>query len=350
MLFLKKMCPFKMVAAAILLCSHNSYADFYVTTESGEPTEFYVDFVNEEIENVAGSKIEKDWDLGRNYQAVVHCDKPTVYLHSFLYKADANLPLSDINKGFLKLNDYLDVKFEIAVVHSNNSNTVDVAVPFNDISNAIFQDSCTPPYTVRNLAVATGSKGKITVLLRKKVINGSAVSANHTIDLFAKLNLFADTANSSYGPAPLVRIIFSAGEIVVPDRCIVNNGALLEVNFGNIGADDLDGKKYQQPLDIAYECTGGSFDNGGDVGIKMSVSGVAASFNQDYLTTSMDNLGIQLKRKNDSTLVIPNTFYSMGNAKRGEWNLIAAPVSNTGGKAIDAGFFDASATVVMEFE
>lgn len=334
------------IAFICLLSSFNAIADFYVTTVSGEPQVFYGDFINSDIENVAGAEVSKKWSLGGNYQGAIHCERETMYQHSFLYRANTTLPASDLNQGFLKLNDYLDVKFEIFVQNGNSNAGRLVTVPFNDVNNNIFMDKCIPPQTTVGIPIKTGSEGKITVKLRKQVINGAAVSANHSIDLFARLSNMPGFF-PEYGPVPIARVVFSAGEIVVPDTCTINNGNTVVVDFGDVGVENLDGKNHQEALKISYECSGGSFDSG-LVNIKMGINAVPASFNSDYLKTSIEGLGIQISDQKGGK-IIPNQFYSMNQSSRGEWNLMVAPVSKSGGIS-DSGFFDASATVIAEFE
>jgi hypothetical protein len=145
---------------AIALAAPAAWANGYVTPDGG-PKQFYIDLNQSNITNQVGFTKLFPYDLGGTYTGKVYCDTPIPTSPHF-YKSDSALPPSDYGNGYLKLNDFLDLKAEVWIAGNKNAY---VTVPFYNESNLLSQHRCQPPYLQVN-NYGSGSKGKITFRVR----------------------------------------------------------------------------------------------------------------------------------------------------------------------------------------
>ena len=322
---------------AIALAAPAAWANGYVTPDGG-PKQFYIDLNQSNITNQVGFTKLFPYDLGGTYTGKVYCDTPIPTSPHF-YKSDSALPPSDYGNGYLKLNDFLDLKAEVWIAGNKNAY---VTVPFYNESNLLSQHRCQPPYLQVN-NYGSGSKGKITFRVRKKIINGVEINDRQIIEMYGRLG----STDGGFGPNPMAQGFIQSAILYVPDKCVVNEGQLINVEFGEIGGSDLNGSNYPQSIPVRFQCEGGSFEDG-TLNIKLAVSGSAASFSNEVFKTDKNDLGIRLTH--NGQLVIPNEFYPVPNiGNGGSWNLVAAPFAN-GGAEIGEGEFNASATIVAAFQ
>ncbi|TBL58044.1 fimbrial protein [Hafnia paralvei] len=312
--------------------------------------EFQIDLGNLDIiNNVPGETISKSWDLGGTVPSTVYCTSEMQEPN--YYTTRSTMTPSTSNPGYYYLNEYFDVKIDVWLAGSVNSY---VTTPWFDESNqASIGIFCSPPSARQD--IGTGSKGRLIFKLKKSIINGVTINTHDLMNIFAREGLVAAGLLSSI---PISKVSINSGIITVPDKCIINQGMPVSVEFGAIPntSEKLDGNNYVQQIPIQVQCKGGSFETGAlniKLGIQSAGSGVA-SFNSDYLGTSGANdrrdLGIVIKDSSGST-VVPNQFYDVPgfNNNQGVWNLTAAPIANPG-SIIPEGEFDAAATVVAQFQ
>ncbi|CAI1172611.1 long polar fimbrial protein LpfD [Serratia quinivorans] len=322
---------------ALLLSAPAVWANGYVTPDGG-PKQFYIDLNESNITNTVGFTKQFLYDLGGTYTGKVYCDTPIPTSPHF-YKSDSALPPSEYGNGYLKLNDFLDLKAEVWIAGYKNAY---ITVPFYNESNLLSQHSCRPPYLQVN-NYGSGSKGKITFRVRKKIINGVQINDRQIIEMYGRLG----STDGGFGPNPMAQVFIQSAILYVPDKCVVNEGQLINVEFGEISGSNLDGKSYPQSIPVRFQCEGGSFEDG-TLNIKLAVSGTPAPFTNNAFKTDKTDLGIEIKH--NGQLVIPNEFYPVPNiGNGGSWNLVAAPLAN-GSKEIAEGEFNASATIVAAFE
>ncbi|MBP6860751.1 MAG: fimbrial protein [Neisseriaceae bacterium] len=319
----------------------------------GSPHVYRLNLGNGELSNVVGSTIVKPFDRGvgeAGYDAQILCARQgQTYNGPVNYRAVTSLMPSDIlansADGYLKLNEYIDVKVEI---YMGGGVRKDVVIPYPDLSNEgaggwtwpgfMCNYPGTPP--TGRAKFNTGSKGTVTFKLRKPIINGIDVNMREIVSLYGRMG-----ASSIFGGVPMAQVVIETSMLTVPDKCVVNNQKAIEVDFKDIPQTSLDGSKFIEPIPVSYSCTGGSFDAGVAKGIKLGLSARPAAFNSDYIDTTSNNLGVVVKH--DGVVVKPNTFTPMPKGNTGTWNLTAAPI--TSGSDIPLGEFTASATIVMEF-
>lgn len=297
--------------------------------------------------NQPGSTYTDTFDLAGMFQGRAYCSVPMVNQAVF-YTAQATLTQQGMNPGYLKLNDYMDVKIEIFIGGGVGGYEV---VPFADLSNKAEQNYCNVPSTVLTNQFASGAKGRVTFMITRPIINGVNLQGSEIAKLFGRLG------SGPIGSTPLSRITIASGVITVPDKCVVNQGTPIVVDFGTIPGTGsmLNGTNFSQQVPIHVKCEGGSFSQGA-LNIKLGIQQANPAFDDGkYLstqgTTDRSELGIAL-RDSQGNPVAPNTFYDVPGFtnNEGDWNLVAAPMAKSATSVIPEGEFHASATVVAEFQ
>ncbi|CAI1707950.1 long polar fimbrial protein LpfD [Serratia ficaria] len=290
-------------------------------------------------DNVPGNEFTHPLPDNSHYMGIAYCPTADIKGSSISYNSDINLPPSEMNPGFYKLSEYIDVKVAVKIGGHVSS---EQNVPFHDIDNNDPDYDCIKN-TGSNLlgkVFATGSSGDVIFKLRKSIDGGAGASTPGTINIFGKM-----TAGGSYGSEPLFKINLSTRIDYLPEKCTFNNGIPLDVNFNDIGTEGLDGSKHALPLNVGFVCSGGSFD-AGDKPIRLSLR--SNSVDGDYFQTDMKGLGIVVKEKGG--VIKPNEKYPVSSpGNRGVWSLVAAPVARPGA-VLKEGDFNASATLVASFE
>ncbi|WP_049010444.1 fimbrial protein [Citrobacter koseri] len=297
--------------------------------------------------NQVGTTIPFSFDLSGSYQVRAYCSS-SITDQAIYFSSRATLLQPGSTPGYLKLNDYMDVLIEIYIGgYEQKYHTV----PFDNVSNMVTANSCTPPSSVLPLAFASGAKGRITFRITKPIINGVNLQGSEIAEIFGRLG------SGIMGQTPLSKITISSGIFTVPDKCTVNQGVPIVVDFGTIPGTGnmLNGSNYSQNVPIHVKCEGGSFTTG-DLNIKLGIQQADPVFEDGkYLSTTgtvdRSELGIALKTSGGSA-VSPNTFYNVPgfSNNQGDWNLIAAPIAKSSTSVIPEGDFRASATIVAEFQ
>jgi type 1 fimbria pilin len=337
------------LCSSIFLFAGTVLANGYVTPN---PThDYYISLDKAGIQNKPGFMTQAfEWNLGGQYSGIVACPDRSIPKSPMFYKTTITDGLSQLGDGFVKLNDFLDMKVEIWVAGGKRKY---VAAPFQNESNDFPDYSCTQGKETRIDNFESGSKGRVTFRVRKQIINGVQISDRRVVEMFGRLGSTAADFNSM----PMSRITITSAILYVPEECVVNGGQTIEVEFGDLPGSGLDGNNFEKTVPLTFQCRGGVFE-GDALKINLGISGRPTSFNQDYLRTTRDgyqggqvikDLGIKFKQLDGSPLRL-NDFYPVtmqGNI--GDWGFIAAPVSPVGAD-IAAGDFYATATIVAEFQ
>lgn len=317
----------------------------------GAAKQYSIDLAQFDLVNIPGSMVEKSWELGQVYTTREYCSSP-ITGPRYYYATSSMLPsVTAANMGqYYRLNDYIDVKVEVWVAgyKAIYVNTLNMMNESNE-----FDETCTPPYT-DFVETQSGAKGRLTFTVTKQMTSGIDLTGVELVKIFGRRG----GLSSAFPTDPITTISIRSGVIIIPDKCTINEGAPIVVEFNEIAntSAKLNGENYQQKVPIRVRCEGGSFENGSiniNFAIRPAASGLA-SFNADYLGTqgSVDrsNLGIIL-RDESNQVVVPNKYYPISNFTKnsGTWNLIAAPIAAPG-STIPEGEFDASATIVAEFQ
>lgn len=309
------------------------------------PNVFYLNLGDEILASSTG-EVEKTFDMGKRYSTSIQCPDKDINGGYEIMTATTSLPPSKYETGYLQLNDELDV--QVNLYTGNTRSQKFVAVPFENISNNYWIDSvCKKSTGYFNRSMASGGSGNLKFKLRKPIINGLTITSHKIADTYAK---YGTLSNISPGipSIPVSQLYIEAFILRVPDKCKVNDGQLITVEFGDVSSTGLNGNNYIKNVPIQVECEGGSFDTG-SMNISLSVSGKSTPFSNELLNTDKNDLGILLKHNGEK--IIPGSFYPLPSKNGNSWNwdLIASPMGNPG-KEISEGEFNASATVVAKFE
>ncbi|MCL6722979.1 fimbrial protein [Klebsiella sp. T2.Ur] len=299
--------------------------------------------------NTIGSKITKPFSIGGSYGYTTYCTQHIGPGASY-FKSDSNLPVSP-SSGFFSLSEYVDVSVKFYVWGRGN-----VTIPFSDTPNIDKEAECNPPSQSINSGAVTGGSGEITFILKKPIVNGLMIHSTGVAEIWGRTG---NVAPNSFGDMPVSRLTISNTIITAQDKCTINNGNPINIEFGTIPntSKQLNGVNYQQNMQVPIECTGGGFDGNSSVEFAVQPASGVSAFNSDYLATSgtvdRSNLAIAIKDRAGHT-VTPNHFYTVPsvsntNGYKGTWNLVAAPVANQGA-TIPEGDFEASATIVARFQ
>ncbi|MGY3893316.1 fimbrial protein [Aeromonas enterica] len=290
------------------------------------------------------------WNLNGTYRGTAYCPDKDIPTSPFFYRAVMSEGLPPIGDGFVRLNDFLDMKVEIYIAGNRNQYVV---APFENESNRGNFGPCRKGGSV-SYDFKSGSQGKVTFRVRKPIINGVHISDHEVVELFGRLG----TTDSGFSNDVMSRIIIQSSILRVPEKCTINGGQTIEIEFGDLPGTGLDGNNFEKTLPLNFSCEGGVFE-GNALKINLGISGKAASFSQEYLRTTKDgyqgssvipDLGIKFKQLDGSPLRL-NEFYPVtmqGNI--GDWGFIAAPIISPAAANVAAGDFYATATVVAEFQ
>ncbi|HID9895600.1 MULTISPECIES: fimbrial protein [Serratia] len=78
--------------------------------------------------------------------------------------------------------------------------------------------------------------------------------------------------------------------VVAPPPCVINDGRTIDIDFGNVGINRIDGNRYMQRIDYSIKCD--FLDNSRQ--LKMKIIGTAATFDSSILGSNINGLGIKL--------------------------------------------------------
>ncbi len=311
-------------------------------------------------DNTVGGTAEASFSLNDTYNAIAFCSvnrsgQPIWFEGRSTAGAGAD--------GWINLNEYMDAKVTIRIEGEGNGF---LPVPFPATSNKMNRNICRASegatedgYELSNV-FGSGSEGTVTFRLKKPLINGITITSKEVAEVFGRL----EAGDGIMGPTPLARVIIDQAIITVPDKCVVNDGAPVMVDFGQIpnSAAAIENNVPAQPVDIKVKCTGGSFATP-NAKVRIGIlQGSPASFNSNYLSTTgpvdRSDLGISLTDRTTNQPVVPNSLYDFIDLNtttggpgpfEGVWSLSAQPVGKSGAM-IPEGDFEASATIVTVFE
>ncbi|WP_270836152.1 fimbrial protein [Aeromonas sp. QDB30] len=335
--------------SSLMLLAGTALANGYVTPN---PThDYYISLDKADIQNRPGFTTNAfEWNLGGQYSGIVTCPDSSIPKSPVYYKATMTDGLPQAGDGFVKLNDFLDMKVEIWIAGRKNKF---VTAPFPNESNDNPNYSCTKGKETRINNFESGSRGKVTFRVRKQIINGVQISDRQVVEMYGRLG----STTTDFNNLPMSRITITSAILYVPEECVINGGQTIEVEFGDLPGSGLDGNNFEKTVPLTFQCRGGVFE-GDALKINLGISGKPTSFSQDYLRTTRDSyqggnvisdLGIKFKQLDGSQLKL-NTFYPVSmQGNIGDWGFIAAPVTPAGAD-IPAGDFYATATIVAEFQ
>ncbi|MGQ8776496.1 fimbrial protein [Serratia sp. NA_112.1] len=133
------------------------------------------------------------------------------------------------------------------------------------------------------------------------------------------------------------------GTLREPPPCTINDGNQVEVDFGNrVGVSKVDGENYRQPLNYQITCDQAV---GGRWALTLSLSGGAAGFDKNALSTNKAGLGIRVYQGDKP--FPPNSTVKINLATPPR--LEAVPIKQAGA-TLTEGAFEAWATLRADYE
>ncbi|CAJ1911147.1 TPA: fimbrial protein [Aeromonas hydrophila] len=335
--------------SSLIFLTSAALANGYVVPYSTH--DYFVDLLKTDIKNqVDYVTNEFTWDLGQNYGGTVTCPSQSIRNAPIYYKAVMSGGLTPVGNGFVKLNEFLDMKVDIWI---DGRRQKYITAPFDNESNLNTSNSCNQGQQVNKNNFRSGSKGKIVFRVRKQIINGVQIADHQVVEMFGRMG----NTVSDFNNIPMSRITIRSSILIVPEECVINGGQTIEVEFGDLPGSGLDGNNFEKTVPLTFQCKGGVFE-GDALKINLGISGRPTSFSQEYLRTTKDgykggavipDLGIKFKQLDGSPLIL-NEFYPVNmQGNIGDWGFIAAPVSPAGAD-VAAGDFYATATIVAEFQ
>lgn len=138
------------------------------------------------------------------------------------------------------------------------------------------------------------------------------------------------------------------GTVQIPS-CQINNGGLIEVNFGNISVEDVTHNRNHRKINVPINCT----NTQGTAYVK--VIGTPLGSNSHVLATNINNFGIALYQGDSvsNKLILGEGAGSIGypiNAGlSGNSFTFTAALFKNGGGELSAGSFKASATMSIRY-
>lgn len=133
------------------------------------------------------------------------------------------------------------------------------------------------------------------------------------------------------------------GTLIEPPSCVIAGGQRVEVDFGEVGVNKVDGVNNRRLLN--YQITCDEISNSGKWVLRMSLSGNGTGFDRNALVTSKANLGIRLYQ--NDVLFTPGSSIDvyLDNLPR----LEAVLVKETG-SILTEGAFEALATLRADYQ
>ncbi|AHV36776.1 fimbrial protein [Aeromonas hydrophila YL17] len=309
-----------------------------------------IELKKEDIDNQVNAKKEFKWDLNSTYPGTAFCPDQDIRNQPIYYKAVMSAGLPSVGGGFVKLNEFLDLKVDIWIEGNRRAY---VTAPFTEESNqgqfTYYKSKGSADFGFRS-----GSKGIVTFRVRKPIINGVQIDDHEIVEMFGRLG----RTDSGFNNEVMSRIVIKSSVLYVPEKCTINGGQTIEVEFGDLPGTGLDGNNFEKTVPLNFVCSGGVFDKDASLKINLAISGKPTSFSQSYLRTTRDgykggdvinNLGIKFKQLDGSTLNLNDWYPVSMQGNIGDWGFIAAPISPAGAE-VAAGDFYATGTIVASFQ
>ena len=227
--------------------------------EGGSPHQYDIELSSLDVsKNHVGGRTEPfPWNLGGWYVVNFYCEQADISRAPIYYTTTTTMPPSNQGANRFRLNEYLDVEVQVWVAGGYKKY---VQAPFTNVSNRNSNNSCKKRkgYT-RATNVESGSKGKVTFIVTKPIINGINITSQSLVEVAGRMG--------SAGPTPttaISRVVIKSGLITVPDKCTFNRETKSGIEFGDLpgSAARLNGTNYSKSVPIHVVCEGWEFRSG----------------------------------------------------------------------------------------
>lgn len=127
---------------------------------------------------------------------------------------------------------------------------------------------------------------------------------------------------------------------VLAKPCSINNGQTIEIDFGDVMTTRIQDEFYKQPIDYTVSCTSGVQPK-----LNIFVDGLSASFNQNLLKTSVDDLAVLFKAGTNDFPLKSKLGFSFTSPPE-----LAVVLVKKSGADLPAKRFTANATLKVEYQ
>lgn len=158
----------------------------------------------------------------------------------------------------------------------------------------------------------------------------------------ALMLIFAAQASWAEQTGDSTAITFQ-GHFMVTTPCTVSNDKVIDVTFGNISINGVNGKDHGQTIPYSVDCHGASDDSALD----LMVTGTAESFDDAAVSTTADGLGLQIKANGQSMKLNKPLSTTLGGLQT--LTLTAIPVKDPA-KTLTEQPFTAIATLTAQYQ
>ncbi|EOL9020294.1 fimbrial protein [Cronobacter dublinensis] len=133
------------------------------------------------------------------------------------------------------------------------------------------------------------------------------------------------------------------GEFSIVTACTIKNDQIIDVAFGEVGVNKVDGVNYKQTIPYTVDCKGAT-DNSP---LSLMMSGAAANYDDAAVTTSADGLGIRIEANGQPMSLNKPLSTTLGELQ--SLTLTAVPVKDPI-KTLSEGIFSATATLTANYQ
>lgn len=133
------------------------------------------------------------------------------------------------------------------------------------------------------------------------------------------------------------------GTLISPPNCSINSGNTIEIPFGDVLINKIDGTRYMK--DVPYEITCDSAVRDPSMAMTLTLTGTPVGFNNAALSTNVAGLGIEIQQ-DEQPFTLGTTIPVNEQSKP---VLKAVPVKQSGA-ALKEGDFDATATLQVDYQ
>ncbi|SUX68719.1 fimbrial adhesin [Citrobacter braakii] len=125
------------------------------------------------------------WNLGSWYVVNFYCEQADISRSPIYYTTTTTMPPSNQGANRFRLNEYLDVEVQVWVAGGYKQY---VQAPFTNVSNRNSNNTCKKRkgYT-RATNVESGSKGKVTFIVTKPIINGINITSQSLVEVAGRM-------------------------------------------------------------------------------------------------------------------------------------------------------------------
>lgn len=248
---------------------------------------------------------------------------------------DSVLPASDINPGYLKLNDFIDVRVLII-----KSGAIGSWSYFGNTPNLIDGIGWANIFNY-------GLYGTLGLRLRKDIIGGAIIIPRDEVvaSVFRSMRRIGGRDGIPRNPLPSFRIVLKGQTLPTPVECSIQADKR-DVDFKDLSSADItiDGSRYGQELQLTYRC-----NTPRNLPVKVNMIADNSSFSSNFIATSNPNLGIVMEH-GGKTVKPWGSFDSTLMNGTGSDRIYVAPVKNPTAKTIATGDFTANAVLVLSLQ